>query len=75
MFNAVKLMKIFEVAWLTIAAISFIMGVYQLLFQPSKSDSFPYLFLICGLAIMMFFVKRGSRKFIEKRKSQENSQS
>lgn len=72
MFNPVKLMKIFEVAWLIIAGISFIMGIYHSILSKGQDAAYPYLFVITVLALLMFYIKRKNRHFIEKRKSNEN---
>lgn len=71
MLNPIKLMKIFEVAWLVIAGISLTMGIYQISTQSLDGAAYPYLFLVFGLAILMFFIKRSNRKFMEKRQAEE----
>lgn len=71
MFNPIKLMKIFEIAWLTIAGISLIMALYHTFFSSNAGYANLYLFVITGLGIAMFFIKRNSRHFLERRKARE----
>ncbi len=62
-----QVMKIFEVAWLFIAAISLLLALRPWLMGSKDHSAFLYLLLIFVLAILMFFIKRGSRKAMEKR--------
>lgn len=66
MLRPIKLMKIFEVAWLSIAVLSFGMALYKIIGGSQVEHSY-YLFLITFLGVMMFLLKRKSRKFLEKK--------
>lgn len=67
MSNGIKLMKIFEMAWLIIAAISLTLTAYHLLTGEQQNTAYPYLILVFVLALIMFFIKRNARKYMERR--------
>jgi FtsH-binding integral membrane protein len=62
-------MKIFEIAWLSIAAVSLILTCYHLLSDRKHDTPYPYLILVFALALIMFFIKRSARKHMERRAS------
>ncbi len=67
MSNGIKLMKIFETAWLIIAAVSLALTCYHLLTGRANDTPYPYLLLVFVLALIMFFIKRSARKHMERR--------
>jgi len=72
MSNGIKLMKIFEIAWLIIAAVSLVLTCYHLLADKKHDTPYPYLILVFVLALIMFFIKRSARKHMERRSSLES---
>jgi len=60
-------MKIFEIAWLIIAAISLMLTAYHWLTDGEQNTPYPYLILVFILALIMFFIKRNARKYMERR--------
>lgn len=66
MFNPTKLMKIFEILWISAALIALVMAIVKLA-NGAPSTSYGYLFMITGLCTAMFFIKRKSRQWLQAR--------
>lgn len=73
MFNPTKLMKIFEVLWISAAIIALVMGITKLA-SGAEATSYGYLFMITVLCSVMFVIKRKSRQWLEARDAQRQSQ-
>lgn len=69
MFNPTKLMKIFEVLWISAATIALIMGVVKLA-GGAPASSYGYLFMITVLCSGMYVIKRKSRQWLMARDAQ-----
>lgn len=72
MFNPTKLMKIFEVLWISAAVIALVMGIIKLV-GGAPATAYGYLFMITLLCSGMFVVKRKSRQWLEARDAQRQS--
>ncbi len=61
-------MRIFEILWVTAAIISSVMGIVKVVSGQSSTE-YTYLFLITGLCIAMFYIKRNSRRWLLRREA------
>jgi hypothetical protein len=61
-------MRIFEILWVTAATISSVMGIVKVIRGQSATE-YTYLFLVALLCVAMFYIKRGSRRWLLKREA------
>ncbi|HLU84276.1 MAG TPA: hypothetical protein VKZ45_02280 [Vicingaceae bacterium] len=55
-----KVIRFLELMWLVIAIVSFVLGVYHILFT-TKEDAF-FFFLLTILAVFLYFIRRRQRR-------------
>jgi len=59
------MIKTFEWAWLVIACLSLILGIYKLIFGVKDYQNGYFLLLLSALSIFMWFIKRKSRIMLQ----------
>ena len=69
MWSPTKLMRIFEILWIIAAIVSFTLAILNMVRNYGSPAEYLYMFLICGLCIIMAIIKRKSRHFILKREA------
>lgn len=69
MWTPVKMMKIFEYAWLTIAAIAFSSAVYKIFFTEGFSPYVYALLFVTVLALLLFYIKMKNRHYLQKKEA------
>ena len=69
MWSPTKLMRIFEILWIIAAIVSFTIAIVKMVQSNGSPAEYVYMFVICGLCIVMAIIKRKSRHFILKREA------
>lgn len=70
MLKPTSLLRIFEILWIIAAIIAFGLGLKHLITGETDGQSYYYLFFIGIMGLIMAFIKRKSRLWIQKKEEE-----
>lgn len=62
MLTQEKILRALEKAWLVLAIIAIVLGLYKVVQNTNQTNDHLILFLVAALALFMYFLKRMSRR-------------